>query len=307
MKDFCECENYYDGFKAVIQHFMTNYGKFLKLKGKDIKSKEKYDNFESLYSTLKQIMQSLPSKGNECISILKKCKKDHSGEIEDVNSRLDKVDTLSQRIEDYHEKLLKEIPEELEEYSDEEEEKETQNKNNINNDEEEEEIEIDDSLYENVDVRQTMVNDKKNIVIIQNLLNNAELQAKKEEEKRQIEKFLSQLTEMYNKIEIELNKQGEQIDDVVDKVDNGFDQVVDGDDELEKAAKSAVKNRRLKYQIGLGVTLGAIGTVVPGIGNAIGAALGGIIGYGLYRADKHRLNKALKKKREMREKRKNKK
>ena len=112
---------------------------------------------------------------------------------------------------------------------------------------------------------------------------------------------------MYNKIEIELNKQGEQIDDVVDKVDNGFDQVVDGDDELEKAAKLAVKNRRLKYQIGLGVTLGAIGTVVPGIGNAIGAALGGIIGYGLYRADKHRLNKALKKKREMREKRKNKK
>ena len=152
-----------------------------------------------------------------------------------------------------------------------------------------------------------MLNDKKNIVIIQNLLNNAELQTKKEEEKRQIEKFLSQLTEMYNKIEIELNKQGEQIDDVVDKVDNGFDQVVDGDDELEKAAKLAVKNRRLKYQIGLGVTLGAIGTVVPGIGNAIGAALGGIIGYGLYRADKHRLNKALKKKREMREKRKNKK
>ena len=170
-----------------------------------------------------------------------------------------------------------------------------------------EEIEIDDSLYENVDVRQTMLNDKKNIVIIQNLLNNAELQAKKEEEKRQIAKFLSQLSEMYNKIEIELNQQGEQIDDVVDKVDNGFDQVVDGDDELEKAAKLAVKNRRLKYQIGLGVTLGAIGTVVPGIGNAIGAALGGIIGYGLYRADKHRLNKALKKKREMREKRKNKK
>jgi t-SNARE complex subunit (syntaxin) len=298
MEDFCECENYYDGFKVVIKHFMANYGKFLKMKGKDITSKEKYNNFESLYTTLKQTMQSLPGKGNECISFMKKCKKGHKVEIEDVNSKLEKVDALSQRIEDYHEKLIKEIPEELEEYSDEEEE--IQNRNSMYN---EDEIEVDDKLYENVDVRQTMLNDQKNIIMIQNLLDNEELKAKKEEEKRELAKLKNQLMDMYNNIEVDLNQQGEQIDDVVEKVDNGFEQVVDGDDELEKAAKLAVKNRRLKYQAGLAITLGAIGTVVPGIGNAIGVALGGIIGYGLYRADKHRLKKALKRKKEMRDKR----
>ena len=48
----------------------------------------------------------------------------------------------------------------------------------------------------------------------------------------------------------------------------------------------------------IALTLGAIGSIVPGIGNAIGLALGGLIGYGIYRADKHRLNKVLKKKEE---------
>ena len=34
---------------------------------------------------------------------------------------------------------------------------------------------------------------------------------------------------------------------------------------------------------------------MPGIGNIVGAALGGLIGYGVYRIDKHRLDKIEKK------------
>ena len=43
--------------------------------------------------------------------------------------------------------------------------------------------------------------------------------------------------------------------------------------------------------MGLAGTLGLAGTIVPGIGNIIGAALGGLIGYGIYRIDKYRLDK----------------
>ena len=49
----------------------------------------------------------------------------------------------------------------------------------------------------------------------------------------------------------------------------------------------------------MALTFGAIGSVVPEIGNVIGAALGGLIGYGIYRVDKHRLDKIQNKKKKM--------
>ena len=56
----------------------------------------------------------------------------------------------------------------------------------------------------------------------------------------------------------------------------------------------------------MGTALGAIGSVVPGIGNAIGIALGNLIGYGIYKIDNHRLNKAIKKQKKIRNERENK-
>ena len=150
-----------------------------------------------------------------------------------------------------------------------------------------------------------MKNDQDNIKIIENLLDSAELKALKEEELKKLLKLKNELIEMWNAIEIELHGQGEQIDNVDENVDKALNYVDKGDDELEKAAKSAIKRRRLAYQGGLALTLGAIGTIVPGIGNAIGIALGGIIGYGLYKIDKHRLNKVLKEKKRIREERNN--
>ena len=305
MEKYCECGIYYDGFKDVIKHFMNKYGSFLKMKGNDITSKNKYDQLESLYTALNQMIKSLPHKGNDCISFMKKCKNKHQDEISDVISKLEKLDDLSERIEEYHKKLLKEIPDELDDYSEEEEEECEVNKNKINNRNKMNENE--DDIYEDVDVTETMKNDQKNIVIIKDLLEDAELKAIKEEEKKKIIKVKNELLDMWNNIEVELNRNDEQIDNIEEHVDKGLNKIKEGnDEELEKAAKSAVKRRRLAYQGGLAAALGAAGTVVPGIGNVIGLALGGLIGYGLYRYDKHRLKKVLKAKKKMRDERNNK-
>ena len=246
------------------------------------------------------MLESLPSKGNNCISFMKNCKQEHKNQIEEITSKLSKIEILSQRIEEYHQKLIKEIPEELDDHPEEEEEKEDGKKNK-----KEDEEEYEEEIYANIDVQETMKNDQKNIVIIKNLLEDAELKAKRDEEKRELFKLKSQLDDLWKTIEIELNRNNEQIDDIEQSVENGLDQVVEGnDDHLEKAALSAINRRRLAYQGGLALALGAIGSVVPGIGNAIGVALGGLIGYGIYRADKHRLNKVLKKKKKMRNERK---
>ena len=303
--DYCECENYYNSFNDVVNHFNKQYGLFLKTKSKDIKNnKSKYDKFESLYSSLKQMLESIPDKGNNYISLMKDCNKAHKSQIEEITSKLSKIEVLSQRIEEYHERILKEIPEVLEE-SGEEKEKEDGKKKK---EEEDDELNYqEEELFANVDVNEAMKKDQKNIKIIKDLLHCEELKAARDEEKRQLFKFQAQLDDLWKTIEVELNRNNEQIDDVEQKVENSLDVVVQANDqELEKAAKIAISRRRLAYQFGLGTALGAIGSVVPGIGNAIGIALGNLIGYGIYKIDNHRLNKAIKKQEKVRKERKNK-
>ena len=128
-------------------------------------------------------------------------------------------------------------------------------------------------------------NDQKNIVIIKNLLQSAELKAEKDEEKRKLFKFQNELDDLFKEIEQGVHNQGGQIDDIVKKEDDSLYQIEKANNqELEKAARIAINRRRLSYQIGLGATFG------------IGAALGALIGYGIYRVDMHRLNKATKNK-----------
>ena len=293
MEDYCECEIYYNNFKTIFTLLRKQYESFMKskVKDKDKMNKNKYDKLESIYTSLTQMFKSLPEKGDNCISFMKNCQKDHESQIEEITSELSKLEALSQRIEDYHQSLMKQIPEELKESSDVE-----------NNEDEKEKIkEIqkyqEDELYANVDARETMKNDQKNIVIIKNLLQSAELKAKKDEEKRKLFKLQNELDDLFKEIEQGVHNQGGQIDDTDKEVDDSLYRIEKANNqELEKAARIAINRRRLSYQIGLGATFGTIGSVVPGIGNAIGAALGALIGYGIYRVDMHRLNKATKNK-----------
>ena len=65
---------------------------------------------------------------------MKDCKKAHKSQIEEITSKLSKIEVLSQRIEEYHERIIKEIPAELEE-SEEEKEKEDGKKKKEEDDE----------------------------------------------------------------------------------------------------------------------------------------------------------------------------
>ena len=117
---------------------------------------------------------------------------------------------------------------------------------------------------------------------------------------------MNQIKEATSNIEVKLNHQGEQIDNVNNNVEKAKSDVEEGNDKhLVEAAKSAVKSRGIKYTGGLALTLGIIGTVVPGIGNVVGATLGGIIGYGIHKYDEHRLDTVLEKNKKIREERNN--
>ena len=144
MENSCECEIHYEIFNEVICFFMKKYSDFLKVKSKDIKTKTKYNKLETQYKTLVQTIESLPSKGRNCISLLEQCNNNHKEEINDINSNIEKIDIISERFEDHHKMLLENIPKELDD-NPEEEEKEEKKEININNDEEDN--------YKKIDIR----------------------------------------------------------------------------------------------------------------------------------------------------------
>ena len=101
---------------------------------------------------------------------MEQCNNNHKEKINDINSNIEKIDILSERFEDHHKMLLENIPKELDDNPEEEEEEEKK-EININNDEEDD--------YKKVDIRKT----KEDLIIIENLLENPEFQAKNEEDK----------------------------------------------------------------------------------------------------------------------------
>ena len=291
MENFCKCRNHYKFLMSLIKYIIKVFENFKKIDSKTIKTKNQYGKLESQYKGLKQAIKSILLKGLKCISLMNECLNIHKEEEKEINDKLNIIKYLSERIEYYHELFLKDIPDELEEYSYEEEE----NSNNINN-EEEEEKEPDYSNYKNVNVKNVMKNDQVNIEKIKNLLENEELKKINEEEKKEIEKLEFQLLETWTIIDVELNHNKEKIDDIKEQEDNEQNQIAEGnDDHLIERKKT------LSYQSGLKKTLikieknKKIKNAVPGIANIIGIAFGGIIGYDKNKED-DRFNKLLKRK-----------
>ena len=296
MEKFCECDNYKEGFDEMISLFLKHYGKLLKTKGANITTKALYIETQNNHDILLSLLMSLQPKGEECIQRLKKCHKDHSKEIDDINSKIAQVDESKEKVNNQFEKIKKSITMSIDDGDEEKEDDKGDNTNinNINNNNNN----INFHSSQSIDDFEIIENDKQSMILIKNLLEDEEIKAKKKDDKKKIIQIKNQINDLINNIEVELNKNDDQISNIEDNVDNSCNKVEKGNDNLEKAAKDAIKRRRIVYQGGLAVVLGLAGTVVPGIGNVIGAGLGGLIGYGVYRIDKHRLDKILKQKKE---------
>ena len=283
MEDNCDCKKYEEAFNVTIDFFLKLYGKFIKTKGKNITNKKLFDQTKESYKTLKDLIPTLKQKGNECISQFSKCLNSHSEDLEEIKNKVNKLDELDEKIERHFSEIKKTIPEggvEAEE-----------NNNIINNINDNEEHYVEEKLTD----QEIIENDKQCMLLINNLLEDEEYKRKNKEDKKEIIKLKNQVMDLVKNMELELVRNDEQLDNIENNVERSTELVDKGDINLNSAARSAVSRRRLKYQLGLPALLCAVGTVVPGIGNIIGAAVGSAIGYGLYRIDKHRINSIEKK------------
>ena len=292
MENFCECEIYEKTFNELISFFLKRYNNFLKIKGNNIKNKKSFQEMQDNYDVILSSIDGFTLKGEQAISKMNKCPNNHSESLTQIKSKVDKKEELLDRLKRHYENIKNTIPE----IEEEEEEDEKEIKNNIDS----------NQPYEEMSDKEIMENDKKTIIMIQNLLEDKEYKDKIKADKKDIIKVKNDLKDIIKQINVELVKNDEQIDNIENKVEKSYDLVEKGTDEnLKKAAKHAAQRRRLKYQVGLTAVLGTVGSIIPGVGTLIGAgiggALGGLIGYGAYRIDKHRMKKIEKKEKKFQE------
>ena len=312
----CECD--INDFKINFSNFQKAYLKFISPRENKNKSLEK---IKESYEKLQLLIKDLKSKGENCYTQMNNCSQDHSNEIDELTLDLTEINDTIEKVEKHYNLLVEEkhkltinLIKNDDDANEKEKEKEENNfiilnedneneNNNIINENENENINIiqindsnaiiEDKTNEITNERKIMENDKKNIMRIKTILME---QKKKKDQKdlKEIVKMEKDLNEILNQIEVELNRNDEQIEHIENNVIDGFELVDKGQLELQIAANSAVKRRKLKYQVGLSALFCAMGTVVPGIGNIVGAAVGGLAGYGLHKIDKYRLRQVEK-------------
>ena len=312
----CECD--ISDFKINFSNFQRLYLKFISPKENKNKSLEK---ITESYGKLQALIKDLKLKGENCYTQMNNCCQDHSNEIDEMSLNLTEINDTIEKVEKHYNLLVEEkhkltinLIKNDDDANEKEKEKEENNfiilnedneneNNNIINENENENINIiqindsnainEDKTNEITNERKIMENDKKNIMRIKTILME---QKKKKDQKdlKEIVKMEKDLNEILNQIEVELNRNDEQIEHIENNVIDGFELVDKGQLELQIAANSAVKRRKLKYQVGLSALFCAMGTVVPGIGNIVGAAVGGLAGYGLHKIDKYRLRQVEK-------------
>lgn len=277
----CDCHNHVFSFNVTRDFFQENYKKFMNTKSSNITSPEKLENVKKNYDTLLEVITGLKSQGENCVETLSKCSYGHQQQINEINYIIKKLDTLKERIN----KHLSEIKNNLPKF-------ESQNELNYQND-----VNInyinDNNNKENM--REILENDNQQLMLVINALDTQQIQKQYKDQLKEIIQIKNNLKEIMGNIQNMLQKSDEELINIEENVNNAYDNVEKGNDELKSAAKSAVSRRRIKYQVGL-TTLGiALGTVVPGLGNVIGGIIGAGIGTALYKVDKYRLDKIDKK------------
>ena len=281
----CVCFNFYNTFILNLDYLMKLYTSLLEMKNKKIKSEKEKKSLVQTYESIIDLANGLLIQGEESIEPLKKCKNDHKKEISDMEYKFNKLKEYPEKAKKIYEEINNLIPDDLDNEKEEEDEKYNKVINQIN--------ELNNNS-ENLSEKEKMKNNLKVSVLISDLLNDKEIQEKHNEEIKNIKKVANILDEQIKGMQVQLNQDDENIEHIENNVIEGFELVDKGDIELMKAAEHAVKRRRVGYQVGLAATFCAIGSVVPGIGNVIGAALGGLVGYGLYKIDEKRLKNVQK-------------
>lgn len=106
-----------------------------------------------------------------------------------------------------------------------------------------------------------------------------------------INEVKQKILELTRTISKETQRVNETLIEIDENVEASEKDIERSNEELRKAALLKNKKNLFKYPLVAGAALGAIGSVVPGVGNLIGATIGLSIGYGVAKLEKKAIQK----------------
>ncbi len=111
------------------------------------------------------------------------------------------------------------------------------------------------------------------------------------EKMEQIISIKNQIAQLTNSIQTQSMNSAQAILEIEQNVNEAEKNIDKTNENLRQAALYKNKSNTIKYPIALGTIFGAAGSIVPGIGNAIGVTLGTTIGYAVAKLEKKAINK----------------
>lgn len=106
-----------------------------------------------------------------------------------------------------------------------------------------------------------------------------------------INEIKNKIKDLTISIENEIIKGKDTLIEINNNINEYGENIEKTNDELRKAAILRNRNNSIKYPLYLGAILGAAGSFVPGVGNAVGAVIGSGVGFALTKLEKRAIKK----------------
>lgn len=288
-EDDDDCLNFIESLDTQLDIFQGFYNKHMKLSAEDFEEDE-IEEIQKLEEQINFVGTNVKKKFDSIESKMRDCKNHRK------SKQKNDISIKRKKFEEVYSKYLQRVEKNKEKIEEEDIKKEenhfnkiqnnSQKENNLNygennlNEEEDGGIEFNEK---NLKIVQTVMEDDNNFLNCS------------EEELKQIVDLKNQLKELMSAINQKVDQADYQLEDIESNVNHAQIQVKKGNAELKKAAYNHVSGHTVKYSLVFGGILGALGTIVPGIGNVIGAAVGVGIGTGLAKLEKKALDRIDKK------------
>lgn len=291
-----DCNNYELILTTSLDAFIKEYNEFMNLKPTTDENKIRITKKIKIIDIL---IPDINKKFDTYLNSMKMCKKNHSLDFKDTEFKKQKFQSLHERYINQQKKIYSEGFEPMTE-----EEKKTKEKfetiskikqtNNYNS----KNSYYNNSNYDPLNEEEELKIQQNNIIQVQKFLDKPDTLSKiQKEEMTKIIQIKNELQDLLNQIGKELNKQDNQLLEIEDNIEDSVQKMEKGNNELKIAANEAIKSRATKYKLILGGSLAIIGSLIPGL-NIIGGVIGGIsgfsIGKGIEKLDKkyiHKVNK----------------
>ena len=290
-----DCCNYELILNTSLDIFLSNYNELMKLK-----PKTNNDNIRitKKLNFLNLLVPDIHKKFDKVFEAMNNCVKDHNFQLKELEEKKKKFNLLIERYKNQEKKMYLEGYHKIEEEKETNKEKEIINKFELKKEDnsiKDNKIEKNNLNYNYLTEEEELEEQKNSIIQVQKYLEKPEsISGIKKEDLKEIIKIKNQLQSLLNEIEVELNKNDEQLLDIENNIENTYDNIEKGNKELKEAANHSVHRRATKYKLILGTSLGVLSYIIPGL-NIVTGIGGAIIGYGIGKGmekiDKFNINK----------------